>query len=240
MRPEIGILGDVEGGRTRRAIVRDVAVVRLPSRSGSRTAVAATLECPRRELSPSIEITLPGEAIQHHFIEIRDSQRGHKLVTLIEILSPSNKRPGPNRDAYRAKQREILDSDASLIEIDLLRDGERLLPDLNLSPFLARHPTPVDYLVTVNRAWRRGPGGVGYTLYPCNLREWLPCIPVPLKEGEFEVPLDLQYLVNQAYAKGPYLRGAIDYGRSPAPGLRSEDEAWAGELLRGGGVDVND
>jgi hypothetical protein len=34
------------------------------------------------------------------------------LVTLIEIASPANKRPGPDRRAYEAKQQEILDNDA--------------------------------------------------------------------------------------------------------------------------------
>ena len=71
--------------------------------------------------SQSIEITLHDEMVRHHIVEIRDSLRGHKLVTLIEILSPSNKRPGPDRVAYRLKQQEVLESDASLVEIDLLR-----------------------------------------------------------------------------------------------------------------------
>lgn len=37
--------------------------------------------------------------IRHHFVEIRDSQRAHALVTVIEIVSPSNKRPGVDRRA---------------------------------------------------------------------------------------------------------------------------------------------
>ena len=50
---------------------------------------------------------------------------GAALVTLIEIASPSNKRPGPDRRSYEAKQQDILQSDTSLVEIDLLRSGER-------------------------------------------------------------------------------------------------------------------
>ena len=55
-----------------------------------------------------------------------------------------------------------------------------------------------DYLVLGNRAWKRGVRGMGYEVYPCVLREWLPCVGVPLKEGEADVPLDLQYAVNRA------------------------------------------
>ena len=140
---------------------------------------------------------------------------------MIEILSPSNKRPGPDRDAYRAKQDEVLASDASLIEIDLLRGGDHVLPDVNLSAFVSQIDPPPDYLVLVSRAWKRAAGGVGYEVFPCGLREWLPCVPVPLKEGEAAVPLDLQFVANRAYAGRPLppRRGRLrEAPRPPARG----------------------
>ena len=45
------------------------------------------------------------------------------MVTVIELLSPSNKRAGDDREQYLAKRRELLRSPAHLVEIDLLRDG---------------------------------------------------------------------------------------------------------------------
>jgi hypothetical protein len=42
-------------------------------------------------------------------IEIRDRWT-RKLITIIELLSPSNKNPGPDRDQYLAKWRGILRS----------------------------------------------------------------------------------------------------------------------------------
>ncbi len=83
------------------------------------------LEGPRIASSPSFWLRLPNEPLRHHFVEIRDASRGHALVTLIEIASPSNKRPGPDRRAYEAKREEILDSDTSLVEIDLLRGADK-------------------------------------------------------------------------------------------------------------------
>ena len=85
----------------------------------------------------------------------------------------------------------------------------------------------------VNRAWRRGPGVSAYQVFPIGLRDWLPCIPVPLKEGEVEVTLDLQFAFNQAYDTGPYRRGEVDYASAPPePPLSDDDTSWAAELTR--------
>jgi Protein of unknown function (DUF4058) len=92
------------------------------------------------------------DAIRHHFVEIRDSAHAHKLITLLEIVSPSNKRAGPDREAYDAKQREVLKSDANLIELDLLRGGRRILPELTLDALIQELEPPPAYVVLVNRA----------------------------------------------------------------------------------------
>ena len=228
MRSELGI---TEEGKSRQRIIPDLAVVRHPRRQ-STPGGAAVVDRPRRDISTSLEFVVHDDAVRHHFVEIRDSSEGHKLITLIEILSPSNKRHGPDRQSYQAKQREVLESDAHLIEIDLLRSGDRVLPDINLAAMIHHLDQPADYLVLVNRAWRRA-GGLAYQVFPCALREWLPCIPVPLKQGEPEVPLDLQFVFNRAYDGGPYRRGAVDYARPPEPPLSGDDAGWAEALVVG-------
>lgn len=112
---EIGLQGDE--GITRR-IVPDV-VLEKPSQSQRSGNGVALLDRPRA-VSASIRVTIPSEPVRHPFIEIRDPRDGHKLITLIEIVSFSNKRPGLDREAYLFKQAEVLGSDASLVEIDLL------------------------------------------------------------------------------------------------------------------------
>lgn len=228
MRTELGI---VEDGKSRQRIIPDITVVRLPHPQAAPGGVAV-IDHPRRGISNSVEFLMQSEPIRHYFVEIRDSSQGHKLITLIEILSPSNKRRGPDREAYRAKQREVLESDAHLIEIDLLRSGDRVMPDVNLTALIHQLDQPVDYLVLVNRAWRRG-GVLAYQVFPFGLREWLPCIPVPLKQDEPEVPLDLQFVFNRAYDGGPYRRGAVDYNRPPEPPLSGDDAGWAEALIAG-------
>lgn len=229
MRPEIGI---VEEAGVRQTIVPDVAIVRHP-RIPPGGAATAVLDQPRTTLSPHVEFVIRHEPQRHQWVEVRDTSRGHKLITLIEIVSPSNKRMGQDRDAYQQKQQEVLASDDHLIEIDLLRCGRRLAPRDELIAFMDQREPPPDYVVLVSRAWHRSERSEGYHFYPIALRDALPCIPVPLRQSEPDFPLDLQYVFNQAYDRGPYRRGAVDYHQSPNPPLRAEDAAWAAELIQG-------
>jgi hypothetical protein len=231
MREEMGIIED-DGAK--RWIVPDVTIVRYPRPPGQSSGGAtAVLTQTRREVSESIEIEIRNDSIRHHYVEIRDSARGHKLITLIEILSPTNKRSGPDREAYESKQREVLESDASLIELDLLRGGRRILTAPELEEKVGSLKPPPSYLVLVNRAWRRASGASAYQIFRVDLREWLPCIEVPLKQGEKEVLLDLQIVFNRAYDTGPYRRGAVDYSvPPPPPALGDENAVWAAERTR--------
>ena len=47
------------------------------------------------------------EPVRQGFIEIIDIKSGRRVVTVIEILSPSNKLPGPGRELYLKKQDEL-------------------------------------------------------------------------------------------------------------------------------------
>ena len=227
MRPEVGI---VAGNEPRRRITPDVAVARPPSPPAS--AAAAVLDAPRRQLSASRKVTVRCEPLRHAYVEVHDASRGHELITLIEIASPSNKRPGVDRRAYLRKQREVLDSSSNLIELDLLRAGDRLLSNLLLDDAVARLEPAPDYLVLVNRAWERTGDGSEYEIFPIALADALPCIPVPLRQGEEETPLDLQYAFQRAYDTGPYRRGAVDYNLAPEPPLVGEWALWAQERVR--------
>ena len=228
-RPEIGIAGDPH---TRR-IIPDVAVKspNVPKGAVAGGAGTAVLSAARTDISPSIELEFRDEIGKHHTVEIRDASRSHSLVTLIEICSPANKARGGDRRSYLDKQQEILDSDASLVEIDLLRKGDRVLGDDQVRVVIDAMDPKRDCFVAVSRGWARG-GRKYQQLFAWTIREPLPCIPVPLKEGAPEPPLDLQHVFQMAWDDGPYGRGAIDYEQPPAPPLSPEDAAWAmGRIL---------
>jgi len=238
-RPEVGIVDEDESRR----IVPDVGIVRLrhnpPTRPSRSASVALAERRPRTERTESLRIAISDEPIQHHFVEIRDASRGHALITLIEIVSPSNKRRGEDRNSYRTKQREVLDSDASLIEIDsdaslieidLLGAGELVVASPPVVAALEVGQRRDRYLVAVSRAWERTPTP-DFELFPFGLHDSLPCISVPLREGEDEVLLDLQHVFDQSYDTGPYELGAVDYTEPPPVPLTDDERAWVRERI---------
>ena len=206
-------LGLVRKGGTLHRIVPDLSVLRRtlhePAPAWDIGSTSATLVMPRLEASPGIDIRVRTDFTQHHFVEIRDSRRDHRIVTVIEIVSPSNKMPGPDRRSYEVKQAEILSSDANLIEIDLLRSGRRLLPHPEMVAVV--DDMSCDYLVILNRNALRQGEWMDYTLYPVDLKEPLPCIPVPLAGQDPDVLLDLQIAASRAYQGGPLQPGRADH-----------------------------
>src|SRR5207248_2842009 len=84
--------------------------------SGGGVAVAEAADAP-------MILVVPSTVVREVFLEIRDAQSRH-VVTVVEVLSPFNKAAGPGRELYVEKQRQVLESDANLVEIDLLRRGE--------------------------------------------------------------------------------------------------------------------
>ena len=141
-----------------------------------------------------------------------------KLVTAIELLSPTNKRPGGGREVYLERRESFLAGEAHLIEIDLLRRGTPL-PMRGVLP-------PASYYAFVSRAGHRPMTGV----WPISLRGPVPPIPVPLLAGDPDAPLELQAALAAVYdAFGFDLE--LDYRRPPQFPLPPEEAAWVREHL---------
>jgi hypothetical protein len=187
----------------------DVSVARNPHKPAGNGSAVGVLAAPSR-------IVLPSAVVEKEtYIEIRD-RVDRELVTVIELLSPSNKKAGPDREQYLAKRRELLRSPAHFVEIDLLRGWSRLLPD---------EAPACDYYVLVSRAQDRPQAG----FWPIRLREPLPIIPIPLREPRPEVSLDLQQLLHLVYDRA-YYRDYIYEGKL-TPGLDRDDMAWAAKIV---------
>lgn len=159
------------------------------------------------------------------YLEIVETRPERRLITVVEILSPSNKYAGPGRELYRQKQRDLAAGCVSLVEIDLLRAGPHVL-QVPLAQYPPSYRTP--YKVCVHRGWK-----AKAEIYRVALRERLPAIRVPLRETDTDVPLDLQALITQVYRHGRY--DDIDYTVPPVPPLDADDASWADELLRAAG-----
>lgn len=144
-------------------------------------------------------------------VEIRDTAN-NVLVSCIEILSPVNKRE-PGITDYRKKRQRLYNANVHLIEIDLLRRGNR--------PFNHPRLPDVPYLITLTRA---GSGVID--LWPVTLQDTLPTIPVPLREGERDAVLELQAALNAIYDEAGYDL-SIDYTQPPPPpALSDADIEW--------------
>lgn len=61
------------------------------------------------------------------FVEIYEASVEKRLVTCVEVLSPTNKRPGTTGwDQYPRKRMSLMLSAVNLVELDLLRSGCRM------------------------------------------------------------------------------------------------------------------
>ena len=161
--------------------------------------------------------------IHESYVAILDRATNQRIVTVIEVVSPTNKHSGPGRDSYLSKQHEIRYSDTHLVEIDLLRDGHSVVA---APPHQLRHLGEYDYLVSVERAGQRG----RFEIYRRSLRDALPIVNIPLAGDDPDVPLKLQDAVAQVYTAGSY-RDRIDYSKPCFPSLSEEGQAWASEKI---------
>jgi hypothetical protein len=160
------------------------------------------------------------EKFEETFVEIYAELEERVLVTCIEVLSPSNKRPATEGwIQYKRKRQALLLGHANFIEIDLLRGGTRhaMLTPWPDSPYalLVSRSSDTPYC----RVW------LGH--YHCRL----PAIPVPLLSPDPDLSLDLQPLIDGIFALGRY-HERIDYSRPLTPALSTVEADRVQDLLR--------
>jgi hypothetical protein len=154
------------------------------------------------------------------YIEIR--QRGeNRLVTLVELVSPSNKTTATGRATYLAKRQEGANVRANLVEIDLVLQGQVMLD-------YSREGLPDwDYAVTVKRATHPD----RFEIYKGTLREKLPRFKLPLAGDDRDTVVDLQTVFTRCFDQGGFGQ-KINYQRDPVGPLSSEDKKWLDQFLR--------
>lgn len=171
--------------------------------------------------APSVALVSPvPKKIPALRVEIRDvSERS--LVTIIEILSPANKL-GRGFEKYIKKRTAILQTSTHLLEIDLLRSGERI-------PLIGGELPPASYYVFLSRFTHHPQTEV----WPVQLRDSLPTIPVPLIPPDPDIPLALQHAIDACFELVRYHEYLLDYTQPPPPPLlKLEDLAWVKTVVR--------
>ncbi len=217
-RVELRVYISDEDDPGREVLIPDLRVERTPARKGTRKPKA---EVAPAVTGPLIVPTLMDEEIEEAYLKLIHVET-EELVTLIEVVSPTNKiRASRGRASFMGKRQEIMNSEVHWVEIDLLRGG---VPTVTNPPL-----PPSDYRVLVSRADQR----TRTRFWPIGIRQVLPVISIPLR-GKDEVPLDLGAVFRSAYDNAGYDL-TLDYRQEPQPPLKGEDARWARDLLRGRG-----
>lgn len=153
-------------------------------------------------------------------IEVRRRNDG-RMITLVEVVSPANKTTTAGRKAYLDKRQEFKNAGASLVEIDLVLQGQ---PTLEYS----RDGLPDwDYAVTVTRATQPD----RHEIYTATLQKRLPRFRLPLAADDRDTVLDLQAAFARCFDQGNFA-GKIDYQRDPPVPLGEEDRRWLLDHLK--------
>jgi Protein of unknown function (DUF4058) len=210
-----------ETGAKKRAFLSDVSVsaARAPKRTGTNKGSTTVAEGP----SLAEPVTMRACILEEHresFVEIFEAGPDQRLVTGIEGLSPSNKRPGtPGWKRCQRKRQSLMLDGVNLVEIDLLRGGPRM-------PMLDPWPNS-PYALLVARAFLEHKCSVWRAAY----KEPLPPIRVPLAKPDPDLTLNLQPMVEAIYERSRYAR-SIDYRKALSPPLSSSDAAWLKQRLQ--------
>jgi hypothetical protein len=193
----------------------DVAIRAVDLAAPKHGPSTAVLELVQAE---PVEVIVPiDDEIEETYLAIKDVP-GRKLVTVIEVLSPTNKKTKDARTEYLQKRHDWIRSGVSLVEIDLLRAGEPMP--------LKNPPSPSDYRILICRARQRRNAAV----YAFSWRVPIPTIPIPLSPGDPEPRLDVNSVLHALIDRASYDL-VIDYRQPPSPPLRPEDQAFAAQIL---------
>lgn len=141
-----------------------------------------------------------------------------RVVTIAEVLSPTNKQSKRGRRVYERKRGRTFESLTNFVEVDLLRAG---VPMPVLGPAIES-----DYRILVSRGLDRPSA----QLYPFTIRDPIPPFPVPLLPGDDEPEIDLGSILHGIYDRSRLDLG-LKYGKPPKPPLDPEDAAWATDRL---------
>jgi hypothetical protein len=167
----------------------------------------------------TIEVIVPvqEDEIEETFLTIKELP-GRKLVTVIEVLSPTNKKTKDARAEYLEKRRDLIRSGVHFVEIDLLRAGEPM-PLINSDP-------PSDYRILI---CRRGHAKRAVLhAFPWTLP--IPAISIPLLPGDAEPILDVNSVLHGLMDRVRYDL-VVNYQVPPEPPLRPQDDSWAAGII---------
>ena len=200
-----------------RPIYPDVGIVRTsrrtPPTNGGGVAVL--------DIDAPAVFEIEPDEIREPFIKIIEPAAGNRVVTAIEVLSPTNKTAGDGQQSYWKKREELWAGNVNLVEIDLLRDGDRTV---RVSSERLESLRPWHYIIAVSRRQR-----YKQEVYARILQRPLPTIMIPLAHDDKDVPLDLQAAFTRCWDDGAYPE-LLGYDEPPPGTLSADEVAWCAAI----------
>jgi hypothetical protein len=194
----------------------DIGIGRTPAIATAEGLIGSLSTAGVGVLELDVEVPVK-DLVKEWYLEIHETATG-KVVTVIEVLSPTNKSRQEGRKQYLKKRNRILDTRTSLVEIDLLRAGKPM-------PITTRRPVKSHYRILVSRGAARPRA----KLYAFGVRQAMPVVPIPLLPKDAEPMLDLNSVSHALYERARFdLR--LDYASPPVPPLEEDDAAWAQKI----------
>jgi Protein of unknown function (DUF4058) len=166
-----------------------------------------------------IEARTDCETGKERYLQVRELGTD-AVITVIELLSPKNKRSGKGREDYEAKRLDILASASHLVEIDFLRTGKSMTMGGAIGE--------MDYHILVSRSNLRPSAD----LYAFTLQEPIPDFLLPLQADEEDLLVNLQEIFESVYDLSAYSLRLNYTNPVPPPALSKTDLSWIQELLQ--------
>ena len=181
------------------------------------TGSTAVVTSPVEEYA--VRVRMPRE-VKVNWLRI-EAMPDRELVTIVEVMSPTNKVPGRERNRYERKREVIVGSGANLVEIDLLRRWQ---------PMPLETPPPAsDYRILVCEGWQR-PSAL---LYPFNVQQPIPPFALPLLPEDKPLQVDLGPIINAMHHTARYGQVTRYQDPPPEPAFAPEVAEWVGERVAG-------
>ena len=194
--------------------------VEEPSAGGSSVAETVSVVAAPTDEAVAVRVRMPRE-VSVSWLRV-ETVPERELVTIVEVLSPTNKRPGEGRRRYIRKREAIVAGLVNLVEIDLLRRWE---------PMPMETPPPAgDYRILVCRSLE----SPGAWLYPFRVRQRIPKFTLPLRSDDEAPPpeVDLGPIISALHHTARYGQVARYNAPPPEPVFAPEVQQWAGERVK--------
>ena len=151
---------------------------------------------PSLEETNAVRVLMPRE-VKVTWLQV-EAAPDREVVTVIEVLSPTNKAPGTGRYRYLRKREAITARYVNLVEIDLLRGGQPMPLETSLPDS--------DYRILVCRGLEH-PSAL---LYPFTVQQAIPKFTLPLlsEDEEYAPEVDLGAIVDRLHHTARYNQGS--------------------------------